>query len=91
MSPAGPGDTPPLRCLLFSTSACHLCDQAAGLLFNLDIPRDVRLQVVDVADDPALLDRYGEFIPVLRRRDNGAELFWPFDATAARDFLLAEP
>lgn len=39
----------------------------------------VRVQQVDIVDDPELLERYQLRIPVLRRVDTGAELDWPFD------------
>jgi hypothetical protein len=45
---------------------------------------------VDVADDDALFERYGERVPVLLRPDLEVELSWPFDARAARA-LLARP
>lgn len=74
---------------LYSTSACHLCEQAEALL-ALTLPQ-ARLAwqcyVVDIADDDALLERYGVRIPVLRRCDSGAELGWPFDAVQLLAFL----
>ena len=36
----------------------------------------------DISADEALLEKYGERIPVVRRTDNGAELDWPFDEAA---------
>jgi hypothetical protein len=42
---------------------------------------------VDISASIALLDRYRNHIPVLRRPDTGEELFWPFDEDALRAFL----
>lgn len=72
---------PELR--LYGTSHCHLCEQAEALLRQLGC--DARH--IDIVEDDALLERYGVRIPVLLRTDTGAELGWPFDAAAIRDFL----
>lgn len=74
---------------LYSTSACHLCEQAEALL-AVTVPRSRlawQCYIVDIADDDGLLERYGTRIPVLRRGDNGAELGWPFDASQLLAFL----
>jgi hypothetical protein len=65
--------------ILYTTSACHLCEQAEHVLERLQASGEVRLTVqkVDIADDEALLAAYGSRIPVLARQD-GAELDWPF-------------
>lgn len=67
-----------MRLLLYGTRCCHLCEQAEALL------HETRLQAeyIDIAEDDALLERYGLRIPVIRRVDNGAELDWPFDGRA---------
>lgn len=67
---------------LFGTSACHLCELAEGLL----VQADVQFSVVDISESDALFERYGVTIPVLRR-DDGAELNWPFDAMTLAAFL----
>lgn len=68
--------------LLYSTSACHLCELAEDML---DEARRqglrFRYRVVDIVEDEGLLERYGVRIPVLRRED-GEELGWPFDTAA---------
>lgn len=62
--------------LLYGTSHCHLCEQAQALLAQCGIAA----AHVDIADDDALLERYGLRIPVLFRTADRAELGWPFDA-----------
>ena len=74
---------------LYSTDGCHLCEDAQALLRALASGRGrLHWEVVDIAGDDALFERYGWSIPVLRRGD-GAELHWPFDAAALARFLDA--
>lgn len=74
------------RLTLYGTSACHLCEEAQGLLCATLNPAFFVLEWVDIADDDRLLDRYGVRIPVLQRED-GAELGWPFDVDGVMAFL----
>ncbi len=67
---------------LYSTSACHLCELAAGLLEQ--VGED--FCEVDISESDALFARYGLTIPVLRTED-GRELNWPFTAEDLREFL----
>lgn len=69
---------------LYATSACHLCEQAEALLQRLGWS----VETVEIADDEALLERYGTRIPVLRHAQTGRELDWPFDAATARRWLV---
>lgn len=69
-------DIPLLR--LYTTSGCHLCEQAEALLQGAGIP----VETVEIVDDEALLEQYGVRIPVLQHRETGEELDWPFDGTA---------
>ncbi len=48
------------------------------------------VETVEIADDEDLLERYGVRIPVLRHRETGGELDWPFDAAAVRRLVLSE-
>jgi Glutaredoxin-like domain (DUF836) len=70
---------------LYSTSHCHLCELALALL--LPLADDFRLEIVDIAEDEALLAQYGTRIPVLHRQDTKAELNWPFAKDNILDFL----
>jgi glutaredoxin len=69
--------------ILYGTEFCHLCDDAAVVLTEIGIAADY----IDITDDDALLENYGTRIPVLQRRDTGAELGWPFDANKVLNFL----
>lgn len=69
---------------LIQRDDCHLCDQAWERLAEAGVPD---FDPLWIDDDLGLQARYGTRIPVLRREDTGAELDWPFDAAALRDFL----
>ena len=73
---------PPQQCQLYSTSACHLCDIAEGLLLDAG----VMFEKVDISDSDELFERYGLLIPVLQRPD-GKELNWPFSADQLQVFM----
>ena len=64
--------------LLYTTSSCHLCEQAEALLQSAG----ASVEMVEIADSEELLERYGVRIPVLRHRETGEEPDWPFDAAA---------
>lgn len=46
---------------LYSRPGCHLCEQAAEHLEQMELP----YQVCNIDDDPELRARYGHHIPVL--------------------------
>jgi glutaredoxin len=69
--------------ILYGTSNCHLCEQAKATLCGLGVV----VELIDIAQDDVLLERYCTRIPVLRRADNDLELGWPFDAAAVKRFL----
>ncbi len=73
--------------LLYSTSACHLCEVAEAMLHAWQrAGGQVDYQVVDIADSDELFERYGVRIPVLRHPD-GRELNWPFGEDELASFL----
>jgi len=77
--------------ILYSTSACHLCEQAEVILKNVLPSESYYLDKKDIVLNEELMDRYGAFIPVLvKENENGVpnELFWPFDENKVRVFLI---
>ena len=70
--------------LLYTTDGCHLCERAETLIRGRT---NASLELVEIADDAELLERYGIRIPVLRRSDTGQELDWPFDEGAIDRWL----
>lgn len=74
------------KLILFSTSACHLCEEAQVVIAQVIQGKNVTLTEVDIVTDNALLALYAERIPVLKKL-HGSELDWPFDSAALRGFL----
>ncbi|MEE4245498.1 MAG: glutaredoxin family protein [Kangiellaceae bacterium] len=79
--------------VLFSTDGCHLCEQAIGMFYYAKqhklIAEDIQLKIVDIVDDPLLVERYGERIPVIKLNDK--ELGWPFELEQLTAWLAADP
>ena len=67
--------------ILYQRDDCHLCDQALAVLAAAGVPD---FDSVWIDDEPALEERYGERVPVLRNVTTGVELDWPFDAQAIK-------
>jgi hypothetical protein len=76
---------PTAHLLLLSTDHCTLCERALDLLASMPELGGMRLDVVDVAGDEGLLERYGSRLPVLRH--GAAELAWPFTAAEVTRWL----
>lgn len=70
---------------LLTTAGCHLCDEAWKMV-EIAAPQ-VELVAVDIGEDDALIEEYGERIPVLRAGDR--ELGWPFSLLDVRDFVAS--
>ncbi|WP_428772504.1 glutaredoxin family protein [Vibrio sp.] len=68
---------------LYSTEGCHLCEMAQALLQSANVEQQI--EVVDIAFDDELFERYGVTIPVLNFQ--GAELNWPFDLQQLQQWL----
>lgn len=74
--------------VLYSTTGCHLCEQAQQLIVSvLGNP----VTEVDIADNEQLMADYAEHIPVLHRLGSGAEIRWPFVAEDIRRLCLLDP
>ncbi|MBK1888321.1 MULTISPECIES: glutaredoxin family protein [unclassified Marinobacter] len=76
-----------MELLFYTTSQCHLCDLAEALLISTPMPVPIPVDVVDIAQSEELVERYGTRIPVLRRKDTGRELNWPFTREQLLTFL----
>ena len=54
-----PASTPDV--VLYTRHGCHLCDTAKQVLLQHELtPHEV-----DIDDDPALAEQYGEYVPVV--------------------------
>ncbi len=74
---------------LYTTLGCHLCEQAKALAWPLLAEMEYRLQEVEIADDPALMERYGVRIPVMAVEPLSEGLGWPFTQTQLAQLLEA--
>lgn len=71
---------------LYGTTGCHLCEHAEALLLPW-VAQGWQVELVDIAEDDDLLERWGTAIPVLQAARQGSTLCWPFDASALQQFL----
>ena len=53
------------RVTLYTRKNCPLCNEAAHLLRRLAPEFGLEVEEVDIEGDPALLERYGDSIPVI--------------------------
>ncbi|KEA62801.1 Thiol-disulfide isomerase [Marinobacterium lacunae] len=74
---------------LMTTDGCHLCEHAIDILQAVLQPGDAEVDLVDIAYEDDLMERYATRIPVLRAPASGLELGWPFDAEQLRGYLVA--
>ncbi len=72
---------------LYTTSHCHLCEQAESLLAALANDFDLQWSTIEIADDTRLLNLYEIKIPVLKRLDNNHEICWPFTLNEIMQFI----
>ena len=77
-APAKPGFT------LYWRSYCHLCEDMLAALQALRRSHSFELEILDIDEDPALQQRYDEWVPVLVR-DGEEVCHYHFD----RDRVLA--
>ncbi|MEH6471714.1 MAG: glutaredoxin family protein [Halopseudomonas sp.] len=76
--------------VLYGTVGCHLCDVAEQLLATTLDLQSVSIELVDIADDDRLVERYGIRIPVLADSQTGRELGWPFDSQQLLRFVAEQ-
>lgn len=75
---------------LYGTLGCHLCEQAQALLAPWQQGGHLHLILIDIADSPALVERFGVHIPVLQAHTSGQCLYWPFTAEGLSAFIQRE-
>lgn len=66
--------------ILFTTSHCHLCEQAETILADLKDKHAISWQAVEISNEDHLTDLYGVRIPVIKCINTQAEINWPFSA-----------
>ncbi|HUJ10895.1 MAG TPA: glutaredoxin family protein [Verrucomicrobiae bacterium] len=53
------------RIVIYSNLGCHLCDRAKEVLDRCQRQVAFEVEVVDISQNPELLARYGQDIPVI--------------------------
>ena len=72
----------------FTTLGCHLCDQALALLRNIEASGfAIVINEIEIADDNALVEKYGIRIPVVLIDGGDNDLGWPFTEEELQKFL----
>jgi hypothetical protein len=77
---------------LLGTTACHLCELAVDVVeqFNETMKAhnfQLNVKNLDIASSAALVEVYGNRIPVIIDWDTKKELDWPFDPEGLYNFL----
>jgi len=73
---------------LMTTDGCHLCEQAVSVLQCTLSAGQAEIDLVDIAFDDGLMERYATRIPVLVEPASGRELGWPFDGVSLQTFIV---
>ncbi len=66
--------------ILYTTSHCHLCEQAETILTSIKKEYSINWHSIEISNDDHLTDLYGTRIPVIKCIDTQAEINWPFCA-----------
>ena len=62
-----------IRVVIYTRQGCHLCEEAKLAMTRADCAGEYTLNEVNIEDDPELLQRYKNDIPVITI--NGVEAF----------------
>lgn len=74
------------RVTLISKPGCHLCAQARAVISEVTHQLGERFEEVNMLDDPDLVERYGEMIPVTLV-DGAQHDYWRVSAERLRAAL----
>ncbi len=74
---------------IYLTAHCSLCERALEQLFEIDIPSGLKVTTKDISVSAALIEEFGERIPVLQC--NGLELDAPFDKDQLEAWISSLP
>jgi len=77
----------PVKLILYSTSHCHLCEQAETLLKICEINNNLSWESVEISENMKLLELYATKIPVIKRIDNNEEIAWPFTVSEISNLI----
>ncbi len=76
------------RVVVYSRSGCHLCDQAEAIVGEICAEAQVGWRRIDIDDDPDLVRRFTEQVPVTFV-DGAQHDFWRVDPARLRAALRA--
>ena len=71
--------------VFYTRHNCDLCNKAFALITVGGLADQV--QTVDIDDDLALIQRYGDQVPVIMNEQTGEKLCWPFTASQRQDLV----
>ncbi|MBU2882411.1 glutaredoxin family protein [Psychrosphaera sp. B3R10] len=77
-------DKQPRIFFLLGTDGCHLCEVAETLLMQ----NNIEFQKIDIIEDEQLVSLYGDHIPVFIAENAEQALFWPFEQTQLKQYLI---
>lgn len=77
---------PAPRLTLLGKPGCHLCDDARAIVLEVAWERGLELEERNILEDPELLDRYAEEIPVVLI-DDRVHTIWRVDPDRLRRAL----
>lgn len=63
---------------LYSTSHCHLCEEAENYLEILSNQYDISWTTIEITEDAKLYEKYSLIIPVVKLINYNLEIVWPF-------------
>jgi hypothetical protein len=75
--------------VFYTTSHCHLCEQAEVLLLSLKNQYELNWLTVEISNNDRLIKKYGLTIPVIKRSDTQTEINWPFTTNDIIKFISA--
>jgi glutaredoxin len=84
------GESAAARITLIGRDGCHLCDDAREVVRRVADDTGAGWVEVDVDDDPDLLRRYSEQVPVVLL-DGAQHDYWRVDETRLRAALARRP
>ena len=74
---------------MYLTAHCSLCERALEQLFEIDTPSGLKVTTKDISVSAALVEEFGERIPVLQC--DGLELEAPFDKDQLETWISSLP
>ena len=73
------------RVVLYTAAGCHLCERARATLAEIRAERGFDFGEIDITGDPALEERYREWLPVVEIDGERAFVYFvPADAFRRR-------